>query len=135
MVLVRGVIGPSEETTAESQRSRIEQNLTIYDFMLANELEELMMQSQILIMRSGYSSIMDLNALGAKALLVPTPGQAEQEYLANRMQEKAWFPMAKQSEFGWKSIEGVLELPWRQTKKTSKSINYATLFDVFLQGS
>lgn len=38
---------------------------------------------------------MDLHALGLKALLIPTPGQTEQEYLANYWQEK----------FGYTSIE------------------------------
>jgi predicted glycosyltransferase len=135
VVLVRGVIGSSEKTGAESQSSRIEQNLTIYDFMLANELEEVLRQSRILIMRSGYSSIMDLYALGAKALLVPTPGQSEQEYLADRIRQKGWFPTVRQNEFNWSSIRGALDHHWSEIKKTSKSSDYATLFDVFLQGN
>lgn len=135
VVLVRGVIRPSEETAAESQSSRIEQNLTIYDFMLANELEELIRQSRILITRSGYSSIMDLHALGVKALLVPTPGQSEQEYLADRMQQKGWFLSVRQDEFSWNSVKETLDHPWSEIKKTSKSFDYATLFDVFLQGN
>lgn len=135
VVLVRGVIRPSEEKSTESPSSRIEQNLTIYDFMLANELEELIRQSRILISRSGYSSIMDLYALGAKALLVPTPGQTEQEYLADRMRQKGWFMTVRQDEFSWSSVKETLEHPWVETKKTSRSIDYATLFDVFLQGN
>lgn len=135
VVLVRGVIRPSEETAAESQSSRIEQNLTIYDFMLANELEELIRQSRILITRSGYSSIMDLHALDVKALLVPTPGQSEQEYLADRMQLKGWFLNVRQDEFSWNSVKETLDHPWPEIKKTSKSFDYATLFDVFLQGN
>lgn len=135
VVLVRGVIGPSEETAAESQSSRIEQNLTIYDFMLANELEEVIRQSRVLITRSGYSSIMDLYALGAKALLVPTPGQSEQEYLADRMRQKGWFLTVRQNEFSWNSVKETLEYPRAEIKKTSKSTDYATLFDVFLQGN
>ena len=35
--------------------------------------------------RSGYSTLMDLAVLGLKATLIPTPGQTEQEYLAERM--------------------------------------------------
>lgn len=135
VVLVRGVIGPSKETAAESQISRIEHNLMIYDFMLANELEEVLRQSRILIMRSGYSSIMDLYALGAKALLVPTPGQSEQEYLADHMQQKGWFPSVEQREFNWNSIRGALDYPRAEIKKTSKKEDFATLFDVFLQGN
>jgi predicted glycosyltransferase len=38
-----------------------------------------------IISRSGYSTIMDLDALNClhKAELIPTPGQTEQEYLAS----------------------------------------------------
>jgi UDP-N-acetylglucosamine:LPS N-acetylglucosamine transferase len=32
--------------------------------------------------RSGYTTLMELAELGARALFVPTPGQSEQEYLA-----------------------------------------------------
>jgi hypothetical protein len=34
-----------------------------------------------LISRSGYSTLMDLKFLNANSRLIPTPGQAEQEYL------------------------------------------------------
>ena len=135
VVLVRGALESSKDLRTNYQIYQIDQNLTIYNFLLADELEKLLRQSRILIMRSGYSSIMDLHALGAKALLVPTPGQSEQEYLAKRMREKGWFPTLKQSELSWEAIEGALEYRWAETKKTSKRIDYATLFDVFLQGS
>lgn len=38
--------------------------------------------SKILISRSGYSTIMDIHTLDIKAIFIPTPGQTEQEYLA-----------------------------------------------------
>ncbi len=133
VVLVRGVIEKSTESVADSQEPWKEENLKIYDFMLASELEKLIRQSRILIMRSGYSSIMDLFALDARALLIPTPGQTEQEYLADRMQEKGWFPTVRQEEFSWSSIQRALEYELVEMKKTSKRIDYATLFDVFLQ--
>ena len=47
------------------------------------EMREYLKQAKIVICRSGYSSLMDLSALGKKALLIPTPGQTEQEYLAH----------------------------------------------------
>jgi UDP-N-acetylglucosamine transferase subunit ALG13 len=125
VVLVRGV--------TDSQACFTEKNLTIHNFMLANKLEKLIRQSRLLIVRSGYSSIMDLHALGARALLVPTPGQSEQEYLAESMREKGRYPTVKQSEFDWNTIQEALEYPWSETKKTSKRIDYAALFDVFLQ--
>jgi hypothetical protein len=49
-----------------------------------------------IICRSGYSSIMDLAALGKTALLVPTPGQTEQEYLAAYLAGKGYFTCVQQ---------------------------------------
>jgi len=48
----------------------------------AEELQSLIENSSLVICRPGYSSVMDLSALGSKALFVPTPGQTEQVYLA-----------------------------------------------------
>lgn len=51
------------------------------------ELKSLIKNADNIICRSGYSTLMDLLTLNKKALLIPTPGQAEQEYLAIRAKE------------------------------------------------
>lgn len=56
------------------------------------------------ICRSGYSSIMDLAALHQKAILVPTPGQTEQEYLARQLHQAGQFLTADQHQFQLKRI-------------------------------
>ena len=43
-----------------------------------------------IISRGGYTSLMELIPFGKKLILVPTPGQTEQEYLARRWQENGW---------------------------------------------
>lgn len=60
-------------------------NIEIISFLASNELLELINQSKVVVCRSGYSSIMDLSILGAKVILIPTPGQTEQEYLASKL--------------------------------------------------
>ena len=57
------------------------------------------MESEIIISRSGYSTIMDLQKLQSKAIFVPTPGQTEQEYLANYLKEKRVCFYQKQNDF------------------------------------
>lgn len=47
-----------------------------------NEFEIVIQASRYVLSRSGYSTIMDLHALGRVGLLIPTRGQTEQEYLA-----------------------------------------------------
>jgi len=48
-------------------------------------LKKVICQAQMVVARAGYSTIMDLWTLQKKALLVPTPGQPEQEYLAKHV--------------------------------------------------
>jgi uncharacterized protein (TIGR00661 family) len=57
-------------------------NIKILSHVLTQEAESLILNSKLIICRPGYSTIMDLAILGAKAMFVATPGQTEQEYLA-----------------------------------------------------
>jgi hypothetical protein len=75
------VQGKAEQTTKPHQRG----NLTIYPVLTGEKLNECLLESEWVICRSGYSSIMDLAVTGNPALLVPTPGQTEQEYLARHL--------------------------------------------------
>jgi len=61
-------------------------------------LYHLLMRAKLVICRSGYTSLMDLLRLQIKAVLVPTPGQTEQEYLAKRMEALHCFPYITQNE-------------------------------------
>ena len=56
----------------------------------ARRLKGLMLAAKHIVCRSGYSTIMDLAALGKRAELIPTPGQGEQEYLAERLNDVDW---------------------------------------------
>ncbi|MGZ3884034.1 MAG: glycosyltransferase [Bacteroidia bacterium] len=79
IVLVRG-------TQKENSRQLAVRapGIRVYDFPAKYELRQLILSSQKIICRSGYSTLMDLHLLGKKnLLLVPTPGQTEQEYLAD----------------------------------------------------
>ena len=58
-------------------------NVEVISYLTSKELNNRLLSSRIIVCRSGYSSLMDLAALGKRAILVPTPGQTEQEYLAD----------------------------------------------------
>ena len=64
------------------QKLHLTSLIQIENHLTAKELQARLLASELVICRSGYSSIMDLAALGKKALFIPTPGQTEQEYLA-----------------------------------------------------
>lgn len=57
-------------------------SVKIVNFLPSEELNTVIQQANWVICRSGYTSVMDLIQLQQKAILIPTPGQPEQEYLA-----------------------------------------------------
>jgi predicted glycosyltransferase len=66
------------------------QHFTILNHLPPKELLEKIVEAEIILCRSGYTSLMELLPLQKKLILIPTPGQAEQEYLANYCNEKGW---------------------------------------------
>lgn len=77
-------------------------NLTLIPFLQADQLNELIASAEVVICRSGYSSVMDLATLGKKAILIPTPGQTEQEYLAQYFYRKQIYYYQNQGEIDLK---------------------------------
>lgn len=67
---------------AEKYSITKKKHLTTYTFVTKELREELLNKAKLVVSRSGYSTIMDVAVVGAKALFVPTPGQIEQEYLS-----------------------------------------------------
>jgi predicted glycosyltransferase len=62
-------------------------HLEYHTHLNAQALDKLLQRCELVVCRGGYSTLMDLAILGKKALLIPTPGQTEQLYLANRLQQ------------------------------------------------
>lgn len=77
----------------------VQSNIKVFNYMPASTLQKVITSSKFIICRSGYTSLMDLINLKKKAILIPTPGQPEQEYLATYMQEQSYFPFVKQKDF------------------------------------
>jgi UDP-N-acetylglucosamine transferase subunit ALG13 len=97
-VMVRGVFSndfiPSEG------------KVRIINYASSSELNTLICSSGIILCRSGYTSVMDLLLLGKKGILIPTPGQAEQEYIGRHLHQKNLALTAKQTSF---SLETAFE--------------------------
>ena len=77
-------------------------NITTYSFLTKEKREGLLNRAKIVISRSGYSTIMDLGIINTKALLIPTPGQIEQEYLSEYHNKIGTFYSVNQSEVNLK---------------------------------
>lgn len=56
-------------------------NIHLLSHVNSSKLNELINQSEWVISRSGFTTVMDILKLKKKAILIPTPGQGEQEYL------------------------------------------------------
>lgn len=97
------VCGKMEQT----QNRKFEGNLEIVNFMTSKELEQAINRSNIVLARSGYSSIMDLAVLQKKAFFIPTPGQFEQEYLAKRLEALKIAPYCEQDQFTLEALNEV----------------------------
>ena len=81
--------------------------LRIYNCLLGKELEEALNNSNAIICRSGYTSVMDIAKLEKKAFLIPTPGQPEQEYLAKKLTENGLVGSCYQNEFSLKKLKNL----------------------------
>jgi UDP-N-acetylglucosamine transferase subunit ALG13 len=101
-------------------------NIQFKNHLNSVQLIRLIIETNITVCRSGYSSLMDLIVLNKNAILVPTPGQTEQEYLAASLSDKNWFCTFSQNEF---QLEKAIE-QLRKTKICCKfekgefSVNY-----------
>lgn len=69
----------------------LKDNIEIFSHLKESELNDVILSSDVIIARSGYSTIMDLIQLKKPALIVPTPGQTEQEYLADKLFKRKLF--------------------------------------------
>lgn len=92
-VVVRGLPGVTQPAAAINER------IKIFNHLPSDELNGLLNESEFIVVRSGYSSIMDLLKLGKNAIIIPTPGQSEQEYLARYLHEKKWMYYSPQKGF------------------------------------
>jgi spore coat polysaccharide biosynthesis predicted glycosyltransferase SpsG len=73
-------------------------NIILNSHLSSVDMKEMIDSSDIIITRSGYTTLMELISLNRTALIIPTPGQTEQEYLAGYLSEKGWFRTYKQRE-------------------------------------
>lgn len=93
VLLIRGLPGDYKKIKS------VNNNIEFINHLSSEEMNKAFLQSEIIISRSGYTTIMDLVKINRNAMLVPTPGQTEQEYLAEYLMKKKYFYCVKQNEF------------------------------------
>lgn len=91
---------------------RLSGSIEVYDHMDTNILARYILNARTIVCRPGYSTLMDLFTLGKRALLIPTPGQTEQEYLASYLEGKMGFATALQKNIQLlDSIKSMIDQP------------------------
>lgn len=111
------------------QRTWNDKNITYYNFMQTAQLEKTFNESELIICRSGYTTLLDLTKLQKKAFFIPTPGQFEQEYLAKKLKRQGLIPMAKQDNFKLENLQEVSL--YAGLPKIESTVNWKQLFLIF----
>jgi UDP-N-acetylglucosamine transferase subunit ALG13 len=123
-LLIRGVLNDGPVASLNK--------ITILNYVSSTKLNSLICNADVVICRAGYTSIMDVLKLGKKTVLIPTPGQAEQEYLADRLHQQKRAIMATQKDFRLKSALEALSTQGIQTFPGSME-DYKKVVDDFCQ--
>jgi uncharacterized protein (TIGR00661 family) len=112
VTLVRGLPG-------EAAPVAVAENITVYNHLPAAELEQQLRKASIVISRCGYSTVMDLAAVQKRSILIPTPGQTEQDYLAKYLMQKNLAFCVEQAKFRLKKVlELAGQFPYRPFELT-----------------
>jgi UDP:flavonoid glycosyltransferase YjiC (YdhE family) len=105
-----------EGSNAATEPTPVPEHITYHKQLTRKALQPLIANASMVICRSGYSSIMDLLALNKKAILIPTPGQTEQEYLAGHLQGSGMFYTAAQEGFDLeKALQNASSFPFTKS--------------------
>tara|TARA_R100001369_G_scaffold26858_1_gene48399 strand:+ start:7028 stop:7612 length:585 start_codon:yes stop_codon:yes gene_type:complete len=104
-------------------------NITIFNFMTTTELEVAINESDLILSRSGYTTIMDLAKLEKKAFFIPTPGQFEQEYLAEKLMKEGVIPSCSQNKFEIQMLSNTNN--YSGFKALDFELNFKELFSLF----
>jgi len=122
VIFIRGVV-ESEQKIAQVA------SITFYNFMTSKQLEQTFNESEMVLCRSGYTTVMDLAKLEKKAFFIPTPGQFEQEYLAKKYKKEGIVPYTKQDKF---VIENLYEIDlYKGLQHYNMNLDWKKLFLLF----
>ncbi|TPN87510.1 glycosyltransferase [Aquimarina algicola] len=122
IVFVRGLI-------EDNHKTYVKNNITVHNYLTGKALEETINSSNLIISRSGYTTVMDLAKLKKKAFFIPTPGQFEQEYLAERLTINKLVPSCDQNEFTLTKLRDLNS--YKGLSSFSTDIDYRELFNFF----
>ncbi|TRZ43319.1 glycosyltransferase [Robertkochia solimangrovi] len=122
VLFVRGKIEPRQSVVTKGVAK-------VYNFMTSEQLEVAFAKSRMILCRSGYTTVMDLAKLDKKAFFIPTPGQYEQEYIAERLKKLQLVPSCCQDTFSLDMLSDVEN--YKGLSKINSDFDLNRLFDLF----
>jgi uncharacterized protein (TIGR00661 family) len=118
VLLVRGLPLESAELAAPP-------HCKVINHLPAKDLQLLFAQSEYIISRSGYTTVMEILALQKKSILIPTPGQTEQEYLAKHLMQQHWCYSFEQHEDAAQHLQQAQSFCYQLPELPGSTLQYA----------
>jgi UDP-N-acetylglucosamine transferase subunit ALG13 len=116
VLLVRGKPGSTDRLDAP-------RHCRVVNHLSSAEMEAAFAASEYVVSRSGYTTVMELLSLQKKSLLIPTPGQTEQEYLAQHLMRLHWCYSCTQQQLSAEHFSTAAAFPYRLPSFSSNQLN------------
>lgn len=127
VLLVRGLPGNHPPL------QQLPPHVTAHNHLPAEALQQAIIQSRRVLCRSGYTSVMDLLRCNKVAVLVPTPGQTEQQYLARWLQQQQFFAFVQQEHLQLSEVKARCDGFKRRSLSPAAFEQFTAIVDDFLQ--
>ena len=116
VTFIRGLPGNNEVPV-------VSPNVFVFNHLSTEALNRVICESEFVISRSGYTTIMDIVSLEKKCILIPTSGQPEQEYLAKYLFGKKIIFSIKEDDFVLhECLDTAKEFPFMLQKQNNTSL-------------
>jgi predicted glycosyltransferase len=116
------------------ERTNIPAHIQYHKRITKEQLQPLLESAGMVVCRSGYSTLMDLVSLNKKAILIPTPGQTEQEYLGKHLHKEGVFYSAPQKGFNLQqALDATAQFSFKKLPLQNSLQQYTTVIDNWLE--
>jgi hypothetical protein len=124
-LFIRGLPGSTDLPAAPA-------GVTIVPHLPPVEMSAALSTAALVLARCGYSTVMDLAALRRPSILVPTPGQTEQEYLAAHLSANGFAFCTSQKGFDLqKAMNAASHYRYQLPQQTGSAALEAAIHDLF----
>jgi UDP-N-acetylglucosamine:LPS N-acetylglucosamine transferase len=120
----------AEGSEAATAPAYIPAHISYHKRMDGPALSDALMNASIVVCRSGYSTLMDLRAMNKRGIVIPTPGQTEQQYLGSTLHERGIFYSTEQKGFDLqRSLRDAAAFPFHKTNSAEAFSAFRTVLD------